>query len=380
MRALLLSTPFVSHVAPLIPLAWALRAAGHEVIVAGQPDVADGVRAAGLCGAPIGERYGGTEMMALHLPPDTRPLQVMGPGTAETAALEARAWRRHAEFMLPPYLEFARSWRPDLIISEQLEFAGVQIGERLGVPVVRHRWFADPYGEHLAGLPEPDLTLDPCPCPAPGDSSAASRVQAIRPVPWNGTGPPPAGLEPTTTRDHRVCVSLGNQTLALNGMPLLRGIVAAFSRLPGVEAVVTVDEAYRAGLGPVAGNVTVIPPTPLVHLLDGCDAIVHHAGAGTALTATVAGLPQLVLPQLADQFANAGRLVAAGVAVSVATAEEQDDPAVLADRLRDLLDEPAAAAAAARLADAVRTMPSPIETTRRLERLGSLEVAGRRER
>ncbi|MDW6062592.1 hypothetical protein SAZ11_36845 [Streptomyces sp. FXJ1.4098] len=47
MRVLMMSTPVSSHFAPLVPLAWALRSAGHEVLVAGQPDVMGPARSAG---------------------------------------------------------------------------------------------------------------------------------------------------------------------------------------------------------------------------------------------------------------------------------------------------------------------------------------------
>ena len=42
------------------------------------------------------------------------------------------------------------------------------------------------------------------------------------------------------------------------------------------------------------------------------DAVVTHGGAGTTLGALAFGVPLLVLPQGADQYANAERVVAAG--------------------------------------------------------------------
>lgn len=39
MRVLMMSTPAPTHFTPLVSLAWALRGTGHEVVVAGQPDV-----------------------------------------------------------------------------------------------------------------------------------------------------------------------------------------------------------------------------------------------------------------------------------------------------------------------------------------------------
>jgi vancomycin aglycone glucosyltransferase len=45
-------------------------------------------------------------------------------------------------------------------------------------------------------------------------------------------------------------------------------------------------------------------------------AVVHHGGAGTTTTATRAGVPQVVVPQFADQPYWAGRVAALGIGVA----------------------------------------------------------------
>jgi len=45
-------------------------------------------------------------------------------------------------------------------------------------------------------------------------------------------------------------------------------------------------------------------------------AVVHHGGAGTTMSATRAGAPQVVVPQIADQPYFAGRVAALGVGVA----------------------------------------------------------------
>ena len=65
------------------------------------------------------------------------------------------------------------------------------------------------------------------------------------------------------------------------------------------------------------------PPTararraPLSSILPTCSAIVHHGGAGTALTALALGVFQLVIPQFADQPANATVVAARGVGLAL---------------------------------------------------------------
>lgn len=56
MRVLLVPLAASPHFFVQVPLVWALRAAGHEVRVASQPDLMDTVTAAGLPATPVGPR------------------------------------------------------------------------------------------------------------------------------------------------------------------------------------------------------------------------------------------------------------------------------------------------------------------------------------
>ena len=78
--------------------------------------------------------------------------------------------------------------------------------------------------------------------------------------------------------------------------------------------------------GPQPPNVRIVEYVPHDLFLERCDVVVSHAGAGIMFGALANGLPQLLLPQGADQFANADACRDAGVAVALAhdevTAEE----------------------------------------------------------
>ena len=67
------------------------------------------------------------------------------------------------------------------------------------------------------------------------------------------------------------------------------------------------------------------------------DVVVHHGGSGTTLGALASGVPQVVLPQGADQFANADALDAAGVAVRLLPEEVNAD--AVAERTHRLLPQ-----------------------------------------
>ena len=383
MRVLILSSPESTHFTPMVPLAWALRGAGHEVLVAGQPDIIPAAHSAGLCTVTIGREVNGKDTLTPPLG-SRRPIEVHGATTPRMFAIASKIWVLHSRYLFPRYLELAREWKPDLVVSDQIDHSALLVGGALGIPVVSHRWGVDPISPIIreaaaellqascdrlgieGGLPLPDLVLDPAP-PAllyPGTPPGSP----IRHVPFNGTGSAPDWLRRPGDKP-RVCVSMGRQTIALGGMSMVRGIIQSFGDLPDTEAVITVQDEFYDVLGPVPDNVTLTTPVPLNLFLDSCAAIVHHGGANTLLTATGFGIPQLVIPQLADQFAGGEMLAAADAAISLGTAEQQNDPAAVSEAVHTLLTEPRHAKGATELGQAVAAMPSPAAVVRDLENL-----------
>ncbi len=95
---------------------------------------------------------------------------------------------------------------------------------------------------------------------------------------------------------------------------------------------------------------------PYAQLLARCDLVVCHGGAGSVLGALTAGLPLLVLPQAADQFYNAARVVAAGAGLCL---QRADLTAQAVDRaVQQLLDDVSYRAAARSIAAEVAAMPT----------------------
>ncbi|MFJ9775897.1 nucleotide disphospho-sugar-binding domain-containing protein [Kitasatospora sp. NPDC101157] len=388
MRVLFMATPVSSHFTPMVPLAWALRSRGHEVLVLGQPDVVEAALAAGLTAVEVGDRFDAVEALTARLPAGKRPNQAGRAQTTDASPFTlVMPWIMHARYLMKQYLEFASRWRPDLVVSDPMEFSALLVGGVLGVPVVHHRWDIDPLGEQplemarqmlgarfarhgLSGeLPGPDLVLDSCPPSLRGPEPAGGRapVRSLRYVPYNGAGTLPRWVaEPAGQR--RVVVSLGGLTAALNGVPLFRSVVDALEALPGVSPVVTLPAAYHGDLGPVGGATKVVEPVPLNLFLDSAAAIVHHGGTGTSLTACAFGLPQLVLPQIGNESLWAARLRDHGLARELTDPDAQDDPAAVREAVRELLEDPSYAATARKLAEEMAALPEPAALAAELER------------
>nr|ABO28819.1 glycosyltransferase [Streptomyces sp. Tu1156] len=387
MRILIIPSPVVTHLMPLVPLAWALRAAGHELLVVGQPDVMGVARQAGLNAVSFGDRFGMEDVFHSMLVPGKRPIELWG--RLDPAHLEhfPPVWKDHSDRVLTSYLEFARAYRPDLIVADPMEFNSLAVGGLLGVPVLHHRFGVDAVSEPVRAaarialrdscralgldeLPDPGIQLDPCPpdLQLPGLLTALP----IRYVPFNGSGEVPSWLREERSSapgKRRVVVSLGTRTLALNGVPFMRGLLRAFEGLRDVEAIATIPEAFRDEIGAVPGNVRMTDPVPLHLLVETCDAVVHHGGSGTVLTTVHAGLPHLVLPQMADQFGHADQLVATGAGIMIDDAAGQNDPVCLRGALEELLWDPGYAKGAGELREAMREMPAPSEVVAGLRRL-----------
>jgi UDP:flavonoid glycosyltransferase YjiC (YdhE family) len=95
--------------------------------------------------------------------------------------------------------------------------------------------------------------------------------------------------------------------------------------------------------------------------------VVAHGGSGTILGALAHGLPLLVVPQGADQHANADAIVEAGAGRCLARDETTVD--AIRDSVRALLRNPGHRVAAQRVRAEIEAMPTAAETVSALRSL-----------
>ncbi|MFR9749874.1 nucleotide disphospho-sugar-binding domain-containing protein [Nocardia sp. 004] len=373
MKFLVVPVPSSGHLLAMVPFCWALRLAGHDVLVASRSDVTATALRSGL---------NAVELTALHVPmdelrtkvnPDMFPLplfadrdQPSGQGLWQVAA---QNWHNHAEQYVAAFTAVARDWGADVILTDPLATIGRALGAELNLPVLTHRWGIDPTGgpfqEHTAALAEqsgmrqvdPVAVLDICPAQlqAP-DASPGIRMGY---APFNSTGMLPQWHRNDQDRT-RIAVCMGGSTLGLTGSRPLRTVLAALAAAaPEAEVIVALSAHDRTVVGELSGGVRVVEEVPLNLFLSGCDLLVHHGGSTTGLTAGWFGLPQLVLPQMFDQFDYGRGLVRAGAGLTAETSADQADVEALAASAHTLLRESRFRSAAARIGADLRSAPTP---------------------
>jgi UDP:flavonoid glycosyltransferase YjiC (YdhE family) len=373
------------HFHPMIPLARALEAGGHRVVVATDPGFCAYVRRVGFEAHPAGldqpeaqARFVAQTPGWAQTPPEDRmPLQFPG------LFAGVRAPR-----MLDDLEGIMADVRPDIVIHETAELAGAIAAEVAGVPHVEHsfgilrpaivRAVASEIVAPLAarrGVPNPgvggsggELYLDICP---PGiqrpEIAEVPNVQPLQPLGFDEGGAAlPRWVGDLPARP-TVYVTMGTVFNSATGVfaSVLDGL-----RGEPINVIVTVGESGDpAVLGAQEANVHIERYIPQSLILPHCDLVVSHAGSGATIGALAAGVPMLALPQGADQFLNAEAITRRGAGLRLLPRELT--PSAVRDATRRLLDEPDFADVARIEQQEIRKMPLPEMVVARLEALAS---------
>lgn len=365
MKVLAVCVPGPGHVQPLLPLVGALVDQGDEVLFAIGEDPGGMIARAGAAFRPAGHGEGDwfAKLMA-------RTRGVPGDGLAPERIAHYFLPRLFAEIatadMIDDVLARAGDFEPDLVLFETYAFAGPLAAELLGVPAVHHL-ISPMLSEDVMALADDALrplwrsfghdspgyggvyrgiTIQITPDALEPNRLPAGEGLALRPAPVPGQDQMP--VDPPL-----VYVTLG--TFFNANTELFRTILEGLAE-EAVQVVATVGHDQEpSALGAVPGNARVERFIPQHDLLPRCSLVVHHGGSGTMFGAMAHGIPQVVLPQGADNFAN-GRLLGDAGLGHVLPPEEVTAERV-GDAVRTMLGEPSFVERSVAMAREVAAMP-----------------------
>lgn len=423
MRVLFVVWPGPAHLYPVVPLAWALQGAGHEVRVGSHPSMSGAMTSLGLAAVELGDAA----------------VPVTGPGKAfpegeweklervdEVLGLEAPGsdpWEIFRRFLLPgvwdflppgvaaggsrpgvdDLVAFTRGWRPDLVVWDPCWPAAAVAAAVCGAAHARlvycqdyFAWSLDRYAEHddLGVVDHPvaevvgpvaeaygvelsaellygQWTLDLMPAGL-GLATTARRVPVRCVFTPTQTVVPEWLLEPPGRPRVAMSLGLSQRQFIQGGWDYVPGLMEAVAGLD-IEVVATLNAVQLADLGSVPANVRVVDYLPLNQLLPTCAAVIHHGGVGTFAAAANHRVPQLVTDLDAPVFmkypvapSTAAYLAGHGAGVSLDIA---GSPEAMRKQLSLVLEDPSFNDGAERVYEDLLATPSPIDLVPVIERL-----------
>jgi UDP:flavonoid glycosyltransferase YjiC (YdhE family) len=222
-----------------------------------------------------------------------------------------------------------RDWQPDVVLRDPCEYASAVAAAPLGIPTVtvaiglaEVEWasidVAAPALEaHRAGLVQElrrspyvtrfPATLDPSPFPDTRRfSEPLPAPHGALPDWWPGSSAPLAYMSFGTV--------LGHMTIASE---VYRTALKAVNRLDA-RVLLTVGRRFDLSqINDVPGNVHVEAWVDQSEALGEAALVVCHGGSGTTFGALASGVPVVVVPLFADQFANGSRVHQVGAGLLI---------------------------------------------------------------
>ncbi|MDG4766924.1 DUF1205 domain-containing protein [Solwaraspora sp. WMMD406] len=347
MRVALAIWPAPAHLFPVVPLAWALRAAGHEVCVISHPAIGEAVTAQGLPFTPMCD--------AGAMPPPLGPGGVWATERADVGRItgmlnvppqDIGTWITFSQFLLPsmwdfiPYrasadtpmpamegmVAFFREWRPDLVIWDPIMPGAAVAAQTVGARHARYTgpdyvgWSLDTFARlsSVPGAPPVDnplietvrpmaerygVTVDRellygqwtiNPMPPAINLPVQTRMLPVRWIPHVTQNAMPDWLYPVPRP--RVAVSLGISTRAYMAADWshVSVLLDALADLD-IDVVATLNDVQLVDVSRVPDNVRLVDYFPLDQLLPTCSLVIHHGGLATMVTAGSMRVPQLIV-------------------------------------------------------------------------------------
>jgi glycosyltransferase (activator-dependent family) len=418
MKVLFVCMAHNTHYFPLVPIAWALRTAGHEVRVAAAPELTDTITQTGLTAVPVGvagwnengaaqasEMYeqllvaGGADYVQHFDWRDQDAWTWEGLLTLENLMVSAFYDPLNNAAIIDDLVAFARDWQPDLVIRETFTYAGGVVAHVIGAAHARLVWGPDiaisarqaflrcadarppehredPTAEWLertlqrfgCHFDEEILTghwtIDPTPPSTRLDLGL--RTVGVRYVPFNGPSVLPDWLRAPPIRP-RICLTDGLSARQAGESEFSMADILEGMADFDAEIIATLNAAQRDQIPVVPPNTRVVEFVPFHDLLPTCAAVVHHGGAGTRTTAEFHGVPQIIVVIGWDTEVKATRLEELGAGLSIPAANVT--PAILRQKVSQVLEDPSFTKAAQHLREEMLAEPTSNDIVPLLEKL-----------
>lgn len=363
MRVTFSAIPAFGHVFPLVPLASAMAAAGHDVTFAASSDFAGRLPGRVVQGVPEGLTLAVMRREAAS---------EMGDRSDPFAFSRALFGSVMPRYMVPRLLDdWAQTGVPDLVVHEGYNLCAAVAAGRAGVPAVAFHISLTPPDLFILPLMSmadllPAAFLDPTP-PSWRHGYGPDGLErlAIRSVAWSDPdGTVPAALLDGEGREKRTAAYLTLGTVSFGAVEILRRSILEAATTCPLVIVAAGPESDPALLGELPPNVHVERFVDQARVLDHVRVAVHHGGTGTTLGCLAAGVPQVITPQGADHFLNAGRLAELGLGAVV---DNDARPGALGDALDRVLGDPALLERVQAVRDEVAAMPRPEQVVETLD-------------
>jgi L-noviosyl transferase len=355
----------------MLPTLWALRNAGHDVLVLQPARFAALTASAGLPAMTVSDDF--------YLGDLGTKKANQGGTVADLIDHVLDYYVPATELTVENTVRIAEAWKPDLIMRTGWEYSGPIAAARLGIPTVLHDWgmlappdLDPPVAEALRpihekwglpdGVPDPWLIVDNCPPTLQWTTPPPNAIPSTF-VPYNGSAVLPDWLlaEPEAPR---VLVTLGNVPIMGEHANVLQRTVQALLDFDLDVIIAAGDHLKLDQLGEVPARTRLVHNLPLNQVAPTCSVVINHGGAGSVMASTVAGVPQLALPQMCVQYQHADRIAEVGAGRRLHPEEATVE--AIGDALNYLLNDPEPRAVVTKLADEIAARPGLHEVVREI--------------
>ncbi|CDO85863.1 UDP-glucuronosyltransferase [Mycobacterium triplex] len=364
MRILFSCVPGYGHLIPLLPLARAFRARGHQVAI-----MVSRAEVSVVSDEDLQVLVAGADTPSVIAEVMRRTGEDVRGECSREAVIEAFTSAR-IDMSVDDSLAVAKAWGPDLVVHDLMDYVGAFLAAACDVERVCHTFGADVSADFVRAaelraaadyrargvrwrrarwvvdICPPDLQVD-------GWQEPPGWVP-MRPEAYRSPSAPQSKTPTPLARKPGILVTFGT----MFGDPaVLDPILRALSEHDFSLRVTLGRNQSRADFTVDRKCVSFEEFMPYRELLEGVDAVVAHGGAGSNLGALTHGIPLVLAPQGADQRGQAERVAASGAGICIP--RDEFSPHRIAQAANEILRNPGYRAAARRIAGQIGDMPAP---------------------